>query len=279
MSDAAFRVFTCALSYCAQVPEPTGHMTKAQVRALVSSLGKRQTVIAELVRLNAWEAVYDGYLIHDYDEYLERGSRDRVRAFRERKRAGNVTGNGPVTAPDVTGNESVTESNASHVRAPDGYPVPEPIPVPVPTEPPLTTVRGETPPAGSGEPDPVAEQVERLCQRMQELVAERAKRPQVTAAWRHDARLLLTRDRRPFDEAIGLMEWAAADSFWRRNVLGIPKFREQYDRLRMQRDDQAAPGGPGRAGPGLSPRQANSETYSDYLRSQAAALRAQETQA
>jgi hypothetical protein len=120
MSDAAFRVYVCAMSYCAQIPEPTGHLTTAQARALAAGLGKRPAVIAELVRLNAWEVVEDGYLIHDYEEYLERGSRDRVRAFRARKRAGNVTGNGPETAGDVT----VTP------LARDGYPVPEPVPVP-----------------------------------------------------------------------------------------------------------------------------------------------------
>jgi hypothetical protein len=131
MSDAAFRVYVCSMSYCAQVPEPTGYLTTAQARALVAGLGKRPAVISELVRLNAWEQVDGGYLIHDYEEYLERGSRDRVRAFRARKRAGNVTGNGAETPPAATETPDVTDGNVTVTPlARDGYPVPEPVPVP-----------------------------------------------------------------------------------------------------------------------------------------------------
>jgi hypothetical protein len=97
-------------------------------------------------------------------------------------------------------------------------------------------------------PDPIDDLAEGLCRRMRELVSERAKQPTITAAWRHDARLLLTRDHRPYDEAVAVMEWAAEDTFWRRNVLGIPKFRDQYDRLLMQMHDEPGAGAsrPGR---------------------------------
>jgi hypothetical protein len=72
--------------------------------------------VQELASLNAWEPIDGGYLVHDYDQYLEKGSRDRVRKHREVKRGGNVT-----ETPD--GN--VTET----FLARDGYPIPKPVPV------------------------------------------------------------------------------------------------------------------------------------------------------
>jgi hypothetical protein len=73
---------------------------------------------------------------------------------------------------------------------------------------------------------------------MRRLVSERAKEPLITPTWAHDARLILDQDHRPLEEALGVMRWAAADPFWRKNVLGVPKFRQQYDRLRMDRGDK-----------------------------------------
>jgi hypothetical protein len=128
MSDAAFRVYVCSMSFCAVAPEPTGYMTDEQAAALIRSLGKQRKVAAELVSLNAWERVADGYLLHDFDEYLERGSRDRVRKWREKMRAGDAS----VTLPgrhDTPGGD-VTETFLA--RDGDPVPVPEPDPVPSP---------------------------------------------------------------------------------------------------------------------------------------------------
>ena len=85
--------------------------------------------------------------------------------------------------------------------------------------------------------DPVRIDVEQLCQRMVDSVVERDEpRPVITARWRKDARLLLDRDRRPLQEALDLIDWLTQDQFWRANVLGIPKFREQYGKLRLARE-------------------------------------------
>lgn len=116
MSHVAFRLYVCALSYCAQEREPTGYLTEQQATGLRRSYGIALKAIEELIQLNAWEPVNGGYLIHDYDEYVERGSRDRTRQWRERKRHGDVT---VTKAGDVT--------PASLAR--DGYPVPKPVPV------------------------------------------------------------------------------------------------------------------------------------------------------
>lgn len=134
MSDAAHRIYTDALSYCGDTPDPTGFLGIQEALTFVRGRGKPASVIAELVQLNAWEKVADGYLVHDFEVYLPKKSTDRVRAFRERKRAqAEQNGTGPQRPSN--GHETVsiplreTGGNSSpHARAhPD--PVPDPVPV------------------------------------------------------------------------------------------------------------------------------------------------------
>lgn len=75
--------------------------------------------------------------------------------------------------------------------------------------------------------------VEELCEVMQFLNADRGAKATITKTWRGEARLLLDRDKRPLMEALTVMRWAARDSFWRANILSIPTFRKQYDKLKL----------------------------------------------
>jgi hypothetical protein len=61
--------------------------------------------------------------------------------------------------------------------------------------------------------------------------------------WLDDARLMIDRDGRDPHQAKALIEWAANDSFWRSNILSMPTFRKQYDKLRLasERDSARAP--------------------------------------
>ena len=63
-----------------------------------------------------------------------------------------------------------------------------------------------------------------------------SKRPPVGKRWAKAERLMFERDHRPRDEAERLIRWSQADEFWRSNILSMPKFREQYDKLRLQAD-------------------------------------------
>lgn len=84
-------------------------------------------------------------------------------------------------------------------------------------------------------PDPEREDVGVVCDRLAELiVANGGKRPTITAKWRDSARLMLDRDKRPFDEVLYLIDWCQRDSFWKSNILSLPKFREKYDALRLK---------------------------------------------
>ncbi len=54
--------------------------------------------------------------------------------------------------------------------------------------------------------------------------------------WLDAARLLVDADGRDPHQAKALIEWACRDSFWRSNILSMPTFRAQYDKLRLARE-------------------------------------------
>lgn len=82
--------------------------------------------------------------------------------------------------------------------------------------------------------------VDRLCELLARLIAKngtpvhRISWP--SDGWRRECRLLLDRDGRNPTEAERLIRWSQCHDFWRSNVLGMPKFREKYDQLRLQAD-------------------------------------------
>lgn len=83
--------------------------------------------------------------------------------------------------------------------------------------------------------------VDELCQRLADrIVANGSKQPTISQAWKREARLLLDRDGRDFTEAMALIDWCQADGFWKTNVLGMPKFREKYDQLRLRAQGEGA---------------------------------------
>lgn len=77
--------------------------------------------------------------------------------------------------------------------------------------------------------------VDALCQRLAELmIANECKPPTITDTWRTEARRMLDLDGRPFDKAMALLEWCQNDPFWKTTIHSMPKFRAQYDQLRMR---------------------------------------------
>ncbi|MCM6776255.1 hypothetical protein NDR87_18825 [Nocardia sp. CDC159] len=83
--------------------------------------------------------------------------------------------------------------------------------------------------------EPIREDVEALCLRLQELVVANGNRkPTITEKWRTEARLLLDRDGIELNRAMALIDWCQADPFWKSNVMSMPKFREKYDQLRSK---------------------------------------------
>lgn len=83
--------------------------------------------------------------------------------------------------------------------------------------------------------EPVREDVEQLCRHLvDKIVANGSKRPTITKTWRVEARRLIDLDERPVDKALALIDWCQNDVFWRSVVRSMPKFRAQYDQLRLR---------------------------------------------
>lgn len=84
----------------------------------------------------------------------------------------------------------------------------------------------------------------RICEALVEhRKALKCKLPAITEGWKREARRLFDLDKRPFDEALKVLAWSQNHHFWSSNIASIPKFREQYDKLRLQMENQgAAPG-------------------------------------
>jgi DNA-binding Lrp family transcriptional regulator len=70
-----------------------------------------------------------------------------------------------------------------------------------------------------------------------ELIRNEVKYPDpMSKRWLDAARLLVDVDKRDPHQAKTLIEWACRDGFWRANILSMPTFREQYDKLRLARE-------------------------------------------
>lgn len=77
--------------------------------------------------------------------------------------------------------------------------------------------------------------VNELCTLLADRVEQNTgRRPNVTKTWRREARLLLDRDGRTVDQVRAVIDWCQADSFWRSNVLGMPKLRDKFDQLTLR---------------------------------------------
>lgn len=89
--------------------------------------------------------------------------------------------------------------------------------------------------------NPIRDDVEQLCTRLAEWIVKNGnKAPTVGKRWRDAARLLIDVDERELSKALALIEWSQRNEFWRRNIQSMSKFREKYDALRLQANDEWA---------------------------------------
>jgi len=87
--------------------------------------------------------------------------------------------------------------------------------------------------------------VESICDHLATLIeGNGSKRPTVTERWRTECRLMLDKDGRSESETRELLEWCQQDGFWHGNILSMPKFRQQYDQLRLHRERGSQNGKP-----------------------------------
>jgi hypothetical protein len=101
------------------------------------------------------------------------------------------------------------------------------------------------PAAGAADGDaPLREDVERLCVQLADRIeGNGSKRPAITQRWRDSARLMLDLDKYTEQQIRTAIDWCQGNEFWRRNVMSMPKLREQYERLRLEAKDERKNGG------------------------------------
>lgn len=113
------------------------------------------------------------------------------------------------------------------------------------------------------------EDVDRICTYLAEwIVRNGSRRPSITKEWRDEARRLIDRDGRPLDEIQKVIRWSQRDQFWRKNVLSMPTFRKQYDRLRLgwEDDPDNKKRGDGRTQGGYEPyRNFDDDAYLEWI--------------
>ena len=76
--------------------------------------------------------------------------------------------------------------------------------------------------------------VEHICRHLADRIeANGSNRPTITKKWREAARLLIDKDGRTVEQITRAIDWCQNDTFWRSNILSMPKLREKYDQLRL----------------------------------------------
>lgn len=175
---------------------------------MIGTFGAQARDAKKLVAVGLWVETESGYQFHGWDEMQpskadveadRAANRKRQQEWRDRKRNAVTDG--------VT--DSVTDD--------------------VSNDPPTR-------------PDPFSSSKEEearstsliLCELLADLIeANGSLRPTITKAWLDEGRRLLDLDKRDAAKAENLIRWSQDDSFWRKNILSMPKFRKQYDKIRL----------------------------------------------
>lgn len=96
--------------------------------------------------------------------------------------------------------------------------------------------------------------VEKICEHLADRIAANgSKRPPINAAWRTAARLLLDADGRTVEQVLNAIDWCQNDTFWKANILSMPKLREKYDQLRLAAQRAAVKTAPAERPPSTAP--------------------------
>lgn len=174
-----------------------------------------------LVAAGLWRRTKGGYRFHDWNSYnpsseavkAEReAARQRMRALREKRAANQVQAGQP---------ENCSPEQEANVRAKFGrrsQPRPDPI---------SNSSKEELPP-------PPRPDVLEICNHLADAIeANGNKRPTVTKDWLAEGRRLLDLDKRSIDQVTKAIDWCQGDSFWRGNVMSMPKLRQKFDQLRQ----------------------------------------------
>ncbi|GAA6122597.1 hypothetical protein BPY_07050 [Bifidobacterium psychraerophilum] len=184
-----------------------------------------QDAAQELCDAGLWEKTEGGWRFHDWFDYQP--SAEEVEELKQKRKEAGRRG-----AMARWQNDGKPIANAmANAKQTDGKVHGKPIAKSCP-------VSVSVPVSNSYELDSVADarpEVMELCTHLADLIAANgSKRPTIGKQWLDSARLMLDTDHRTPTEAHHLIDWCQHDEFWIPNILSMPKFRKQYDTLRLQ---------------------------------------------
>jgi hypothetical protein len=177
-------------------------------RHMIGTFGAQARDAKKLCAVGLWVETRDGYQFHEWGQMqptkaeveAERAAnRARQKEWRDKKRNGvtdkatNGASNAAPTRPDPTHKE---EAKASSVE--------------------------------------IREDVMMLCELLADTIAANGSlKPSIGKTWTDSARRMIDLDGREPEKAANLIRWSQANTFWRKNILSMPTFREKYDQLRL----------------------------------------------
>lgn len=128
MSDKAFRLFTCSLTYSSR-HDLRGRLTRAHLAVLFRLTETTQAHVEELLELHSFDPDGSGVIIHGFDTY----NPDQDELKRKRAEAGRAGGQMSGVARRSKNEANASEANEakrSNGTTRGGNPEPEPLPGP-----------------------------------------------------------------------------------------------------------------------------------------------------
>ncbi|TFD58073.1 hypothetical protein E3T43_07450 [Cryobacterium sp. Hh7] len=230
---AAVGLWTIAGASCAK------HLTDGHIQTFMLDEWGADPLSAEaLVASGLWETTPQGFVFHDWEGWqrtrVEVESKRKKETLRKKTWRDNNAGQKVNPVPPLShGTDSGTDVGQER---PSQHPSQA---KPSPTKPSRLSTKELL---VDDSPEPISElrpEVERLCILLRDLVvANGSKAPVIGPSWHTAARLMLVNDGRDPVAVERLMRWCQADSFWRGNVLSMPKFRKGYDQIRLHAERQ-----------------------------------------
>lgn len=220
--NEALGMWVRSLSYSCQML--TGGFISSEI---VTAMGGTK-IAKKLIQAGLWLVADGGYQFHDWEKYQPCAETEKIKRERTRQARSEAGKLGAEARwNDKPNQESMANDMANAMANEWQNDAPEPEPN-IKTH--LTSA------------NEIRDDIEQLCNLLSSSMKDNGvKRHAVTDGWRNDARLLLDRDKRPLDAALRILRWSQDSSFWRMNIHSMSKFREKYDRLKMQMESETTP--------------------------------------
>jgi uncharacterized protein YneR len=221
--NEAMGLWVRALSYCCQ------QLTDGFIPAVIVNAMQGAEIAQRLVEVGLWLEVENGYQFKDWCEYQP--SSEEVRAKRAKTSAArSIAGTASASKrynKDLA-NEQQESNKALTNDLTNEQQKPNPVPVPVPKEPLLSD-------SGESDDGRFPDEVYAMCNKLADYIrANGSKVGTVGPEWWKAADRLIRLDGHDLELIYQVMDWCQRDEFWQGNIRSMPKFRQQFDQLRIR---------------------------------------------